>query len=210
MIQQFGPDNHSLLCKKLAAKDADLKKILTLYGNPPLWTRKQEFASLVHIILEQQVSLASAKAAFDKLKSRIGRITPTKLLLLSDNELKQCYFSRQKTVYVRELAQALLKKELKLSELKNLHDEAVREKLIKIKGVGNWTVDIYLMFALQRLDIFPIGDLAMVNAMKEIKSIPKNSSKEELLVIAESWRPYRTVAAHLLWHYYIKTRNIKI
>lgn len=209
MIPQFGKHNHSSLCDVLAERDPDLKKILDEYGYPPLWTRKQEFASLVHIILEQQVSLASAKAAFDKLHEYIGKITPTKVLALSDKELRQCYFSRQKTVYVRELAKAIVNKKLRISDLSDLPDELVREQLTAIKGVGNWTVDVYLLFSLQRLDVFPIGDLAMVNSMKEVKNLAKTSSKEELLSLAESWRPYRSIAAHLLWHAYIKKRNIK-
>lgn len=209
MIPQFGPHNHSSFCDVLAEKDPDLKKILDAYGYPPIWVRKQEFASLVHIILEQQVSLASAKAAYDKLYEYIGKITPSKLLALSDQELRQCYFSRQKTVYVRELAKAIISKKIKLSALSHLPDEKIREQLTAIKGVGNWTVDIYLLFSLQRLDVFPIGDLAMVNSMKEIKGLIKTTSKEELVQIAESWRPYRSIAVHLLWHHYIKKRNIK-
>lgn len=209
MIPQFGKDNHSSLCDILAKRDPDLKRIIDSYGYPPIWTRKVEFASLVHIILEQQVSLASAKAAFDKLKAYMGKISPKKLLLLTDKELRECYFSRQKTVYVRELANAIVSKKIVLSELSYLTDEEVREKLIVVKGIGHWTIDIYLLFSLQRLDVFPIGDLALVNAMKEVKQLSRTTTKDELLRIADKWSPYRSIATHLLWHFYIKKRNIK-
>lgn len=175
-----------------------------------MWTRPANFATLIRIILEQQVSLASALAAFNKLKAKIGAITPEKLLKLSDAEMKACYFSRQKIIYARALAEALLSKKIQLGKLSAFPDEEIRTTLKQVKGIGDWTADVFLMFALQRTDIFPIGDLAMVNALKEVKQLPKHTAKEELLQMAESWRPYRTIAAMLLWHHYIKTRNIKI
>ncbi len=175
-----------------------------------MWTRPANFATLVRIILEQQVSLASALAAFNKLKQKIGIITPEKLLKLSDAEMKACYFSRQKIVYARALAEALVSKKIQLRKLSAFSDEEIRTTLKQVKGIGDWTADVFLMFALQRADIFPIGDLAMVNSLKEVKQLPKHTVKEELLQMAESWRPYRTIAAMLLWHHYIKTRNIKV
>ena len=174
-----------------------------------MWTRPASFATLIHIILEQQVSLASARAAFNKLKEKTGTITPAKLLLLSDEELKACYFSRQKTVYARHLAEAFISKKIQLNKLTASHDDHVRGVLKQVKGIGDWTADVYLLFALQRTDIFPIGDLAMVNALKEVTQLPVHTSKEEMLLLAEAWRPYRSIAAMLLWHHYIKTRNIK-
>jgi DNA-3-methyladenine glycosylase II len=171
-----------------------------------MWTRPASFATLIHIILEQQVSLASALAAFNKLKQKIGDITPGKLLKLSDEEMRACYFSRQKMVYARHLAEAIISKKLQLKKLSASPDEEIRFALKQVKGIGDWTADVYLIFALQRPDIFPIGDLAMVNAMKEVKQLPKQTTKEDLLQIAESWRPYRTIAAMLLWHHYLKTR----
>jgi DNA-3-methyladenine glycosylase II len=175
-----------------------------------MWNRPPSFASLVHIILEQQVSLASAKAALLKLKEKICTITPEKVLLLSDAELRACYFSRQKTIYVRELAQAIIDKKLQLKKLGSGTDDVIRTELKKIKGIGDWTVDIYLLFTLQRSDIFPTGDLAMMNALKQVKELPAHTSKEEILQLAENWRPYRSLATMMFWHHYIKTRNIKI
>ncbi|MGC4035411.1 MAG: DNA-3-methyladenine glycosylase 2 family protein [Chitinophagaceae bacterium] len=174
-----------------------------------MWTRSNSFATLVHIILEQQVSLASARAAFNKLKEKIGTITPAKLLSLSDEELRACYFSRQKAVYTRHLAEAVQSKKLRLHTHKNRHDDEIRAELTQLKGIGHWTTDVYLLFALQRTDIFPVGDLAMINAMKEIMRLPKTVSREKILKIAAKWQPNRSIATMLLWHYYIQTRNIK-
>ena len=210
MIASFHTENFQNYCDKLAAVDKEMKHIIHLYGYPPMWTRPASFATLIHIILEQQVSLASALAAFNKLKQKIGTITPEKLLQLSDAEMKACYFSRQKMVYARHLAETIISKKIQLKKLSALPDEEIRTALKQVKGIGDWTSDVYLMFALQRADIFPIGDLAMVNALKEVKKLPKQTAKEELLQMAEAWRPYRTIAAMLLWHHYIKTRNIKI
>ena len=210
MITSFHTGNFQFHCDQLAAIDREMKHIIKTHGYPPMWTRPANFATLIHIILEQQVSLASALAAFNKLKQKIGTITPEKLLQLSDAELRACYFSRQKTVYARHLAETLIAKKIQLKKLSALPDEEIRTALKQVKGIGDWTSDVFLMFALQRTDIFPIGDLAMVNALKEVKKLPKQTAKEDLLQMAEAWRPYRTIATMLLWHHYIKTRNIKI
>jgi DNA-3-methyladenine glycosylase II len=206
----FHEQNFRQLCDALSQRDQAFTSIIEKHSYPPMWTRPASFATLIHIILEQQVSLASALAAFNKLKEKIGAITPGKLLKLSDAEMKACYFSRQKTIYARHLAEAIVSKKLQLKKFTASPDEEIRMALKQIKGIGDWTADVFLIFALQRADIFPVGDLAMVNALKEVKQLPKQTAKEELLQIAESWRPYRTIAAMLLWHHYIKTRNIKI
>jgi len=209
-MMQFTSDNFQQLCNELAERDAIFKNILQQHSYPPMWTRSASFATLIHIVLEQQVSLASAKAAFNKLKEKLGTITPSNLLQLTDEELKACYFSRQKTVYARHLAEAFISKKIQLKKLTASHDEDVRNTLKQIKGIGDWTADVYLMFALQRTDIFPIGDLAMVNALKEVKQLPAGTSKTDMLLLAEPWRPYRSIAAMMLWHHYLKTRKIKI
>ena len=207
---QFTSDNFEQLCNQLAERDVIFKNILQQHSYPPMWTRPASFATLIHIVLEQQVSLASAKAAFNKLKEKLGTITPANLLQLTDEELKACYFSRQKTVYARHLAEAIISKKIQLQKLAASHDEDVRSTLKQVKGIGDWTADVYLMFALQRTDIFPIGDLAMVNALKEVKQLPAGTSKTDMLLLAEPWRPYRSIAAMMLWHHYLKTRKIKL
>jgi DNA-3-methyladenine glycosylase II len=206
---QFTSDNFQQLCNELAERDSIFKNILQQHSYPPMWTRSASFATLIHIVLEQQVSLASARAAFNKLKEKLGTITPARLLQLTDDEMKACYFSRQKIVYARHLADAFLSKKIQLTKLATSHDDHVRGVLKQVKGIGDWTADVYLLFALQRTDIFPIGDLAMVNALKEVKQLPAHTSKDDLLLLAEAWRPYRSIAAMLLWHHYIKTKNIK-
>ena len=175
-----------------------------------MWTRPGTFQTLILTILEQQVSLASAYAAFKKLRQKIGHVTPAKILVLTDAELRACYFSRQKTIYARDLAKAVMNKQLNLKKLETATEDEIRAELKKIKGIGDWTVDVYLMHALQRTDLFPLGDIALVNSLKEIKQLPPHISKEEMLAIAESWRPYRTIAAMILWHAYIQKRGIKI
>ena len=169
--------------------------------------RPNHFASLIHIILEQQVSLASAKAAFIKLEEYVGDINATAILKLSDEELRNCYFSRQKTIYARELAKAIKNGSLSLEELETKDDDVVREELKKVKGIGDWTVDIYLLFVLQRCDVFPTADLAMIKSLKQIKSLPTSTDKEKLLEIAEGWKPYRSLATYLLWHHYLESRK---
>ncbi|MEO5564479.1 MAG: DNA-3-methyladenine glycosylase 2 family protein [Chitinophagaceae bacterium] len=186
-----------------------MKQILKQHGYPPMWKRTNTFQTLILIILEQQVSLASAFAAFTKLKQKIGMLTPVKVLALSDEELRSCYFSRQKTVYARELAKAFISKDIQVKKLINSHDDDIRTTLKKVKGIGDWTVDVYLLFALQRSDIFPVGDLAMIKALKEVKKISKETSQEKILKIGEGWRPYRSVATMILWHYYLSKRRKK-
>ncbi len=207
MYPAFSEKNFHQLCNILARKDADIKAIIEQYGYPPLWSRKAGFETLIHIILEQQVSLASARAALLKLKEKIGVVTPAKLLQLTDAELKACYFSRQKTVYARCLAEAVLSKKLSIAKLEQLPDEDIRHQLTCIKGIGNWTVDVFLMMVLHRNDLFPTGDIALMNSVRHVKQMP-NATKEELLQLAEIWKPYRTIAAFVFWHAYIKRKNI--
>jgi DNA-3-methyladenine glycosylase II len=206
----FTKQNFRRLCLKLARQDSQLGQIIKEHGHPPMWTRAASFQSLILFILEQQVSLASAYAAFRKLKEKIGFVTPAKILAMSDAELRGCYFSRQKIVYARELATAVKKRKLVLKNLTHKHEDEVRHELKKIKGIGDWTVDVYLMHSLQRTDLFPLGDIALVNSLKEVKQLPKDTSKEKMLKVAEPWRPYRTIASMILWHSYIKKRGIKL
>ena len=210
MIVTFDDKNFNTICRHLAGKDPDLQNIVRQHGYPPMWTRPASFQTLVLTILEQQISLASAYAAFKRLKEKIGYVTPRKILSMSDEELKACSFSRQKMVYVRELANAIQSRKLNLKSFHGAHEDEVRVELKKIKGIGDWTVDVYLMHALQRTDLFPLGDIALVNSLKETKKLPPTISKDEMLLIAEKWRPYRTIASMLLWHSYIQKRRIKI
>ncbi|HLZ89541.1 MAG TPA: hypothetical protein VKQ52_19945 [Puia sp.] len=205
MLQTFSHHSFQGLCDGLAAEDADLAAVIKAHGYPPMWNRANSFETLVHIILEQQVSLASALAALNKLREFIGEVTPEKALVLTDEEWRACYFSRQKAEYVKYLAAELLIGDLDLPGMETLPDEVVRERLTELKGIGNWTVDVYLIFVLQRADIFPMGDLAAVNALKRLKGIPKEAHRDSLLPVIERWRPYRTIATMLLWHFYLSS-----
>ena len=207
-MQQFTGQNFHSLCDSLAAKDSQLGAILQEFGYPPCWTRPNTFETLVLTILEQQVSLASAYAAFQRLKEKLPQITPNAILKMSDEELRSCSFSRQKMVYVRELAGAICTGRINLQQMEKEEDEVVRKELKALKGIGNWTVDIYLLHALQRIDIFPLGDLALINAIRMVNKAPL--TKEEIAVLGEAWRPYRSIATMIFWHYYIKQRNIKV
>jgi DNA-3-methyladenine glycosylase II len=203
VINKFTHSNYHTICDELASADPALAGIINDHGYPPLWSRPNTFETLVHIILEQQVSLASALSALNKLKERIQEITPARILLLTDEEMKACYCSRQKTSYIKYLAEAIISGQLSLTELEQLPGEEVRAKLVALKGIGNWTADVYLMFVLQHPDIFPAGDLAAVNALKRVKDFPVATTKEQILEIAGTWQPYRTIATMLLWHFYL-------
>jgi DNA-3-methyladenine glycosylase II len=204
---EFTPETYQDICDFLTERDPGLASVIQRYGYPPMWTRPNTFQTLVHFILEQQVSLASALSALNKLKSAIKDFTPSNILLLTDDELRACYCSRQKQVYIRNIALAIIDGSIDLELFHDLPDEEVRRQLTSLKGIGNWTADVYLMFVLRRADIFPIGDLAAVNALKTIRQLPVNTSKEELIVITAGWKPYRTVATMILWHYYLSSRR---
>lgn len=192
-------------CRLLADRDADLRVVLQTYGSPPLWDREPGFATLLQIILEQQVSLASAKACFDKLTRHLGEVSPQNLLVLNDAELKAIGFSRQKTAYARHLAEAIVEDRIDLNGLHRLPDAEVKTELIKLKGIGEWTSDIYLLMALLRPDVMPKGDIALHAAWHKLSGEPKPHS-DEFLIIAERWQPFRSVAARLLWHFYLSER----
>lgn len=209
MIKTLDENNLIAACKKLSKQDADLAFIFQTYGVPPLWAREASFATLLHIILEQQVSLASALSAFNKLREKLnGAITPENLLSLSDAEMKACYFSRQKTVYARELAGAITGGNLDLQSFENLSNEQIKIELKKIKGIGDWTADIYLLMAMLRPDVMPKGDLALHVTWQKLKNLERRPAADEFLQIAERWKPLRSVAARLLWHFYLSAKKI--
>jgi len=202
-------DRESLLVavKALTETDPHLRRVVNRYGSPPLWGREPGFPSLLKIILEQQVSLASAQATYDKLLARVNPLTPEGLLSLSDEELKVAGFSRQKTRYVRILAEAIISGSLDLDGLNHLDDEEVTSTLTFLTGIGPWTAGIYLLMIMGRPDVWPRGDLALLSAMRDVKELDHVPSNDEAEVIAEGWRPWRAVAARILWHYYLCERG---
>ena len=193
--------------RHLADRDTHLAEVVKKYGSPPLWVREPGFPTLVYIILEQQVSLASAKAAFDRLNAAVRPLTPSRFLNLTDTELKRIGFSRQKTLYTRLLAESLSRGHFDLRDLHDLQDEAARKMLVAFKGIGKWTADIYLLSALRRPDIWPVGDLALATAVQEVKGLRQRPSPEKLEKMSAPWRPWRAVAARLFWHHYLSKRG---
>ena len=187
----------------LASRHPDLARTLDRLGPPPLWDREPGFPALVHIILEQQVSLASASAAFKKLVARISPLEPASFLKLDDLELKAIGFSGQKGRYCRQLAQAILVGSLDLDDLPLLTDDQVRTELTKVTGIGRWTADIYLLMALGRPDVWPRGDLALHKAVQDLKGFEVRLSPSEFEELGEPWRPWRSVAARILWNHYL-------
>ena len=186
--------------------DPDLAQILTKLGPPPMWAREPGFPALILIILEQQVSLASARAAYARLLKTVSPLTPTRFLKLNDVKLRAIGFSRQKTAYCRNLARAIVSRRINLNTLDSMDDTTVRSELIKVKGIGPWTADIYLLMVLRRPDIWPKKDLALAVAVQRIKQLALRPTPDELDFISRGWKPWRAVAARLLWHYYLSDR----
>ena len=191
----------------LCNSDPDLAHILTILNPPTFWTRKPGFASLIRIILEQQVSLASARASFNRLLGAVSPLTPDRFLELDDARLKSCGFSRQKAAYGRNLAKAIVDGHLNLPALNTMADKIARSKLVKIKGIGPWTANIYLLTVLRRPDIWPGEDLALAIAVQKLKRLKARPTPQELENLSMAWKPCRAVAARLLWHYYLNSHR---
>jgi len=189
--------------KVLCAADTRLRSIVDRFGPPPLWKREPGFPTLIHIILEQQVSLASAKACFVKLNAELSELTPKTFLILSDEALLNIGFSRQKTRYSRILARAVLDGSLDVEGLTLAADAVVFSQLTALTGIGPWTANIYLLMALGRHDIWPGGDLALEVAIQKLFGLDHRPKGEEFQQIGNPWRPHRAVAARILWHYYL-------
>jgi len=192
---------------ELSAADADLAGVIKMYGPPPLWVREPGFPTLLYIILEQQVSLASARALYNRVRETVKPLTPRRFLKLSETRLRDLGFSRQKSLYARLLAEAIQGRKLALHKLHELEDHHARAKLTELKGIGVWTADIYLMSALRRPDIWPVGDLALAIAVQEVKKLRKRPSPEKLEAMSKPWRPWRAVAARIFWHAYLSKRG---
>lgn len=207
MIQKLDDNNLKEAAHWLAERDQAMARVLRQYGYPPLWNREPGFSTLVHIILEQQVSLASANAAFRRLQEQLGAIHPEGLLGLDDESLRIIGFSRQKTGYARHLANEVASGRLNLPSLDSLPDDAVRQELKRLKGIGDWTADIYLSECLLRPDILPKGDIAMQEAFRVLNHLPARPAHEDFVEKTEHWRPWRSVGTRLLWHFYLCERK---
>lgn len=193
--------------RELAARDPLLANILAIHGDPPLWQRASGFRTLVHIILEQQVSLSSAKSMLLRLENAIQPFTPERFLELGDERLRGLGVTRQKSAYVLHLSDEIVSGRLNFKSLARLNDDQVLVRLTGIKGIGLWSANIYLLMAMKRADIWPAGDLALAVAIQELKGLKSRPSPEQLEAIAEAWRPHRAVAARMLWQYYLGRKS---
>ncbi len=208
MLTALNETSLEIACAELADRHDELRLVFEMYGVPPLWDREPGFATLLRIILEQQVSLASAKACFDKLAARIGEVSPVGVMMLNDAELKEVGFIRQKKSYARHLADALLDGRIDLEALRHAADDEARARLIALKGIGIWTSDIYLLMALLRPDIMPRGDIALHAAYSKLTG-ERRPTSDEFIELAERWSPHRSTAARLLWHFYLSEKAKK-
>lgn len=192
---------------ELATRDADLAGIVARYGPPPLWDRQPGFPTLLHIVLEQQVSLASARAAYDRLLGTVDPLAPRRFLELTDAQLLTIGFSRQKARYGRALAEAIETGTLDLEALEGLDDDAVHLALQSLPGIGPWTSTVYLLMVLLRPDLWPVGDIALAESVGQVKGLGRRPGPAEMADLGEAWRPWRSVAARLFWHDYLARRG---
>lgn len=203
-------DTLSSAVRTLCRRDADLRASVRRFGEPPLWLRSPGFATLVKIILEQQVSLSSAKHAYRRLQSAVGgRVGPIHVLALGETGLREAGITRQKARYCCGLARAVRDGEIDLSALAELTDEDVRERLETIPGIGRWTSNIFLLMSLGRPDVWPPGDVALAQAMAQVKRLKALPDAEKQVAIAAAWSPLRSVAARVLWHHYLCVRRLR-
>ena len=198
----------ALAARELAARDRLLANIHATYGDPPLWQRATGFRTLVHIILEQQVSLSSAKSMLLRLEREIQPFTPEGFVEVGEPHLRALGVTRQKAAYLLHLSESIETGRLSLKGLSQMSDDQALTQLTQIKGIGLWSANIYLLMAMRRVDIWPAGDLALAVAIKELKALTTKPTAQELEQVAEQWRPYRAVAARMLWQYYLG-RNSK-
>jgi DNA-3-methyladenine glycosylase II len=189
----------------LAKRDRHLASIYERFGPPPMWGRRPGFPTLLRIVLEQQVSLVSARAMFERLKSNINAFTPEQFIASGETYLRSLGMTRQKSHYAIQVAEAFTNDHLR--HIGRMTDEDVHAALTSIKGVGPWTANIYLLMALKRPDIWPDGDVALASAVTKLRKLDHRPSFVELARVAEAWRPYRSVAARMLWQYYLAERN---
>jgi len=187
----------------VATLDEDMARILAAHGVPPMWAREPGFITLLRIILEQQVSLASADAMYRRLTNNLDLLTPYTVLAAGEPFLRSLGITRQKAAYFINIAEAIKNGNLDLEAMDNESDDSVIEKLTSISGIGPWTANIYLLMALRRPDVWPVGDIALATAVKNLKDWPVRPTQPELTEIAKTWHPHRATAARMLWHYYL-------
>jgi DNA-3-methyladenine glycosylase II len=201
--QRLNSERYASTVRRLCRQDEDFRNVVRAHGPPPFWHRPPGYQTLIHIILEQQVSLASAKAVLNRLKQRCRPLNPANFLRLTARDLSACGFSRQKMRYCRVLSESIRDRELSLRALHRLDDDAFRKRITEYPGIGPWTSDVYLLIALARPDVWPSGDLALLVAMQSLKRMRKRPSTDRFEKMGNPWRPDRSTAARILWHHYL-------
>ena len=192
--------------KKLSELDDDLKYIINKYNLPDSRKESNTFETLMRIIIGQQISRKAAESIYQKLKEK--KITTYKNFLNTDDKyLKNLGLSFRKIIYIKDLAKNIYEKKINLNEFKKSSSEVVYNSLIKIKGIGKWTINNYQLFVLEDCDAWPGGDLAIQEAIKSLKNLDVRPDENEANIIAEKWKPFRGSAALLLWHYYSKKND---
>lgn len=193
--------------RRLAAIDSELGSVVERLGVPPLWGRPASFATLIKIILEQQVSLAAAATMFQRLEDQLGAVTADVIATAGQDGLRMLGLTRQKSRYCCELATRLLDGRLDLEAVAKAPEAEGRAMLLAVPGLGPWSVDVYYLMALRHPDIWPQGDLALAIALRELKSLESNPDHDRQLEMVEAWRPWRSVAARILWMNYLAARG---
>lgn len=187
----------------LTRDDRDLAAVVRRHGPPPLWARPPGVGTLVRIILEQQVSLASARAVYRRLEQAVGDVTSETICRCGVEGLRQLGVTRQKATYCHELARRIATGELNLRRVARAPVEVARTELMRVTGIGPWTADIYLLMVLRRPDIWPTGDIALLTALQYLRRLPRRPTVEQAAAQARRWAPWRAVAARILWHGYL-------
>jgi len=184
--------------------------LVETHGSPPLWQKTQSFETLVHIILEQKVSLASAMAVMLRVRKLCPQMTAEAFLLVSETELREAGVSGRKVTYLQSIATAITSEYLNLRSLRSCSNEDVLELLTSIRGIGPWTAGVYLLMAIRREDAWASGDRALVVSYAESCALANVPTYREFDGIAERWQPLRGVAARVLWHAYLNRRKKRI
>jgi DNA-3-methyladenine glycosylase II len=192
---------------ELASRDRLLAGIRDRLGSPPMWGRRPGFATLVRIILEQQVSLAAARTMYRRLDAFLGGMSAAHFAASSVSDLREFGLTRQKAGYCHGLALRVLDGRLDLAAAARAGDEAGRSALLAVPGLGPWSVDIYYLMALRRPDVWPTGDLALAVALRDLRRMKHLPGPEEQRRLAGHWSPWRSVAARMLWAHYLDARG---
>ena len=209
IIARLTEETYATAVSELTSRDEHLAAVVAQFVPPPMWSREPGFSTLVYIILEQQVSLASARASYRRLIAAVKQLSPRRFLKLTDAQLKAVGFSRQKARYARLLARELVSRKLDLPAMLLMDDAAVRARLTELMGIGPWSAEVYLLMALGRADAWPVDDLALAAAVQRVKQLRRRPSPAKLEEMSAAWRPWRGVAARIFWHHYLSSAKKK-